>query len=101
MNVKFEYLYRDAGNFKQWGEVIFSNENGLNVLDIDRSIRECLIDQEFFIAEKLNVPVLYFSIFNPELDHGWHEFGSVMDCENEATDLKNRDISDFLRIVNS
>jgi hypothetical protein len=28
-NIKFIYLYRDAGNYKNWGEVVFYNKNKL------------------------------------------------------------------------
>jgi hypothetical protein len=29
-NIKFLYLYRDAGNYKQRGHIIFSNPQGLD-----------------------------------------------------------------------
>ena len=30
-NIRFVYMYRDASNYKQHGEVIFSNETQLTV----------------------------------------------------------------------
>jgi len=32
MNVRFEYLYRDAGNFKNWGEIVFFNPLNINAV---------------------------------------------------------------------
>jgi hypothetical protein len=32
MSVRFEYLYRDAGNFKNWGEVVFFNPLNINAV---------------------------------------------------------------------
>ena len=36
MNLRMDYLYRDAGNYKNWGEVVFANPasapNNRNVL---------------------------------------------------------------------
>jgi len=39
MNIIFEYLYRDAGNNKNFGSVIFSNHKGLSVEEIGAKIR--------------------------------------------------------------
>ena len=43
--VKFNYLYRDAGNYKSWGELIFSNPDGLNLKEIDRQLRMKFIQE--------------------------------------------------------
>ena len=31
-NVKFNYLYRDAGNYKKWAYVIFSNPDTFHLI---------------------------------------------------------------------
>lgn len=62
-------------------------------------MRSLLIDQEYFEAEKLNIPILYFDEPISDLDHEWHEFYSLEACEDEPTDSKNRDIEGFLTLL--
>jgi len=38
-NIKFNYLYRDAGNYKHYGSVIFASPNDLSLLEIEIIIR--------------------------------------------------------------
>ena len=47
MNIIVEYLYRDAGNNKIWGEALFSNKSNLGLHDLLKMIKEKLIDGEF------------------------------------------------------
>jgi len=47
MNIRFEYLYRDAGNFKNWGEIIFSNKNNYDADYLEKQVRAVLIDKGF------------------------------------------------------
>lgn len=68
MAIVFEYLYRDGGNFKNWGEERFKNEQGLSLEEIDARIREGLIDGMYFSAEKVGLPTLYFDEHNEQLD---------------------------------
>ena len=73
---RFEYLYRDASNYKGcgslvlWGEATPGNE---------AAIRAALIDGMYFEAERVGVPTLYHLVrgdAEPDEaeDHGWHEF---------------------------
>lgn len=101
MNVCMEYLYRDAANYKSWGDVVFRNENDLDILKIEERIRAALIDREFFVAEKVGVPVLYFESRDDELDHQWHEYSAVTPSNTPITDIENRDISEFVNLLNT
>ncbi len=96
MNISFEYLYRDTGNFKKWGEVIFSNKNNLDVNYLERQVRSVLIDKEFFVAKKASVPNLQFQEYIEALDHGWHEFYSVLPSVVNPNDPGGRDILEFI-----
>ena len=95
MLVSIEYLYRDAGNNKIWGEAIFRNSSSLSVADLDGEIKAGLIDGVFFEPDILGLPVLSFSDYDPVLDHGWHEYhtisegccGSVADIVGDITEL--------------
>ena len=72
----FEYLYRDAGNFKAFGAIAL--EGRINNADRE-SIRAKLNSGEFFIAEQIGVPPLYVQLYQwsdgpTASDHCWHEF---------------------------
>jgi len=74
MNIRFEYLYRDAGNYKIWGELVFTNRKNLDVTDLNSRLIAQLISNQFFEAEKVAIPRLRFENYDETLDHGWHEF---------------------------
>lgn len=72
----FDYMYRDAGNFKAFGTIIL--EGRLSAADL-QLIRSCLSSREFFIAEQVGVPPLYQDLYRwsggaTNSDHCWHEF---------------------------
>jgi len=72
----FEYLYRDAGNFKAFGSIAL--EGRINNADRE-SIRAKLNSGEFFVAEQIGVPPLYEQLYQwsdgpTASDHCWHEF---------------------------
>lgn len=96
----FEYLYRDAGNYKAWGELLLEGK----LSDADTALLRNRFDGgELFIAEQIGVPTLYQKLWSEcgsgpsEDDHGWHEFHGVrqalsadlisMSLWGKATDL--------------
>lgn len=71
----FEYMYRDAGNFKAFGTVALAGD--LDAGD-QALIRGRLSSGEFFIAEQVGVPPLYRELYKwsggpTSDDHCWHE----------------------------
>lgn len=83
----FEYLYRDASNYKAWGELLL--EGALSDPEIAH-LRRHFEDGEFFIAEQIGIPPLYESLWqqcdsspSEELDHVWHEFSGVRPATEE------------------
>jgi hypothetical protein len=76
-NIKFSYLYRDYGNYKLFGETIFSNPENISLSEIDARIKAKLIDGEYFNPEAWGIPRLSFENYIPEQDHDWHEFEGV------------------------
>lgn len=80
----FDYMYRDAGNFKAFGTVIL---DGL-LSEADRQmLRERLEGGEYFIAEQVGVPALYAQLYRwsdgtTRSDHCWHEFIGFRDQES-------------------
>jgi hypothetical protein len=96
MNIQFEYLYRDAGNNKKWGEVIFTNKKNVDKKSLVKQLENGLIDEEFFIGEKSRLPKLEFLKIDPELDHDWYEFHSLEETNSQQNDKENRDIEKFI-----
>ena len=74
------YLYRDASNWKTFGEVAFPNPDGKTAEEITDLLRAMLKDGEFFVAESLEIPTLYHDRDDPkwaDQAHGYHEFLSI------------------------
>jgi hypothetical protein len=97
-NIRFAYMYRDAGNYKQHGEAIFSNETHLPFDEIEKQIRSYLNDGEFFIARQVHLEERFFDVLYDD-DHPWHEFLGVDASDDPAFDPDHehkRDIAEFL-----
>jgi hypothetical protein len=68
-----EYLYRDAANYKLFGEAEIKNPRKLDALAFEKWMRSIIIDEIYFIPEKFNVPSLRFPDCDPILDHDYCE----------------------------
>jgi hypothetical protein len=101
MNIAIEYLYRDAGNYKQWNRVIFANPTDLKANDVEVRIRSRLINGMYFVASDVRLEELFVHKFDPVLDHGWHEIDSVSVTEETANDLFGRTVEDFMSELTS
>lgn len=96
MNVKFEYMYRDAGNYKLYGSAIFYNNDQISFNELESRIRNSLIDESYFVPAKCSIPKLEFPEIDEKLDHDWHEFISISLTEDPANiDL---DIIEFIQL---
>ncbi len=96
-NIKFNYLYRDGGNFKVWGCEIFSNPDSIETDNIEARIKQSLIDGEFFDPEKWGVSRLKFDDWVPKLDHTWNEYDSIEITNEEPT--IHYSINQFLEVI--
>lgn len=100
LNIKLNYRYRDAGNYKQFGSVIFSNLKRLSIEKATNLIQEKLISDEFFVPKNWNLPPLHFHPHDPELDHDYHEFESWEETFEPANDLRDvRGFFDEIQII--
>ena len=72
MNIKFSYMYRDYGNYKNHMDIIFSNPTNTAKEDIENCVKQHLIDGEWFYAKEWNVPDMHFDDWNSELDSPVH-----------------------------
>lgn len=96
MKVRFLYMYRDAGNFKNFGEAYFENPHGFSLENLTEKIKSNLLDDLFFDAFAVGLPELFFEDYDDELDHDWHEFDRLEHLvdNNIGDDLPS--ISDFI-----
>jgi hypothetical protein len=76
-NIKFNYLYRDGANYKNFSFVIFDNPNNVNPDVLLKTIKPKLIDETWFYVDQWNLPDLHFTKWHNEFDHTWHEFESI------------------------
>jgi len=97
MNILLTYLYRDAANYKHWGEVVFTNSDGLDPAALEAAVRRWLIDRNWFVAEDVIVPDLRPEERDDELDHDWHEFHSLSVTSTRIDDPAGRDVQDWIR----
>lgn len=85
----FEYVYRDAGNFKTAGRLRLMGSVGC----AEQTIRDCLDWGDQFVAEQIGVPSLCHAHWEAvgdgpsDLDHAYHEFSSLRALHDEDRDL--------------
>lgn len=85
-----EYKYRDADNFKAFGEILVRGDLSDNYI---AEMESYLDFGEYFVAEQVNIPTLYSQLWKysngPTLsDHAFHEFSSIrLATENEIASL--------------
>lgn len=70
-----EYMYRDASNFKAFGQLLLSGRVSDAYV---KQIKSSLEFGEYFVAEQVNVPALYPQLWQysngPTVsDHAYHE----------------------------
>jgi hypothetical protein len=97
MNVRLTYLYRDAGNFKNWGEVVFANPRNFSIAQVDQMIRDALDGDIYLVADHVDLSDLHFEDFKYDLDHGWHELHEVE--LTDATPTDERSINEFIEVL--
>ena len=99
--IRFNYLYRDASNYKEWGSVDFTNPEKLALNEIEQSLRKNFDQGELFIAHQIKIPELFFYAAEPitEDDHCYHEFGSLEEIDTAASETPSRSISDFINTI--
>lgn len=96
MNIKFSYLYRDAANYKNYSEVVFSNKTALPFSIIKKEIEYFLIEGTHFYVDNWKLKDLHFNTWDNEIDHTYHEYDTVELTEEDVT---KGDISDFLNNI--
>jgi hypothetical protein len=82
-NLKFEYLYRDAENYKIFGSLYIHNNLLLPLDTVENQIKQSLIDGEYFYPQQLGI-ALFSEHLNPyNIFDGWYEFEKISEFEEE------------------
>jgi hypothetical protein len=100
-SVRFNYLYRDGGNFKSWGYVIFAASKEIDLKDTENRLVQAFLSDGQFNAKQIGIPELFLFCSDKMTmyDHCFHEFFSLESCHDMPTDIFNRSIEKFLRDV--
>ncbi len=103
-NIKFSYRYRDSGNYKNFGSVIFDNAGSplgepartedIDLVELTTLIRSKLIDGEYFYADEWCLPELFTKYIDFRIDPTWHEFEAVELTDEPAN--APLDFADFI-----
>jgi hypothetical protein len=96
-NIKFNYLYRDVGNYKKFHTVIFANPVGIDVLILESLIKSKLIWETWFYADKWKLPEIFTDIIDFRVDPTWHEFESIEYTDELADD--NFNLIEFMELI--
>lgn len=85
----FEYMYRDAGNFKTAGRLLLAGRDP----SAEGVIRSCLEHANQFVAEQIGIPALCEAHWESvgedpsDLDHAYHEFVGLRSAMKEDSTL--------------
>ncbi|MEO6978720.1 MAG: hypothetical protein ABI113_10090 [Mucilaginibacter sp.] len=96
-NIKFNYLYRDSGNYKKYGFAIFANTDNLELAEVEKHIRAKLIGCEWFYADEWVVPELFFEWVDFRIDPTWHEFEGIEFTYIMPTQLRGK----YIKLLSS
>lgn len=97
----FEYLYRDASNYKAWGGLLLL---GIPSQSDISALKACLESDMYFVAEQVGIPAVYKELWDlsggrTSDDHALHEFVAlrVATVNERKTFPLFGDLSSFLK----
>lgn len=96
MNVRFEYLYRNAAGHKYWGAVVFANPNNMAIGGIIAAAQDALVEGCYFLPSALALPNLHPACGAGEAGHYWHEAHSFTPSHEHPSDPGHRNIEAFI-----
>jgi len=100
-NIKFNYMYRDASNYKSWGSVIFINPGETTLSDIDARLLNVFGNDRLFIASQIRIPEVFLYLDGDITidDHCFHEYISVEFTAEAENNKHGRSINEFIKEV--
>ena len=86
-NIKFNYLYRDGANYKNYNSIILANPQSISLDFLNELILSKLISETWFYVDQWKLPGLHFGTWDNEIDHTFHEFENV-EYTDEAANME-------------
>ena len=94
--IRFNYLYRDSGNYKKFAHKDFENSNDLPIETVEQQIRSQLFDTEYFYPDEVGIVKFRFHRycdFKP-----WYEMENI-GIVNRPCKRKLTSISEFIKML--
>jgi len=98
-NIKFKYLYSDAGNYKKFGYAIFSNPESIPIDEVREKLEKAFEQKMFFIAQQVDLQELFFEDFPSDDDISFHEFDGLEVTDEPLNSLSKLTIKQFVELV--
>jgi uncharacterized protein (DUF433 family) len=96
MNTRFHYLYRDASNYKQWGEIVFTGW----ATDLEGRLTAALDRHEVFHCRSgSDSGAVFRDLTSNADDHCFHEFDSIETTDASVDDRHLRSVNEFVEEV--
>lgn len=96
--MSFDYLYRDASNYKDTGCVVFLGD-GMSIREARRRLTVAFDSGLCFVADQIDIPeVFLWNLYSiADDDHCWHECEGLERTTAQATDP--RTLTEFVEAV--
>ena len=91
MNTVFNYLYRDADNYKTWNNVVL--EGAMDDSDYEKILSCCDCDHTF-VPENIGLDLIRDWEYDPETDHPWCEVQPYELTEAKSCGLTVKELVD-------
>lgn len=94
-------MYRDASNYKAFGNVIFTNLGNINLTDINISLLNYFSNDRLFVASQIRIPEVFLYLKDNLTvdDHCFHEYMSVKFTTETENDKHGRSINEFIKEI--
>jgi hypothetical protein len=100
MNIRFDYLYRDASNYSKSGSVVFADPDHLasHLSEQENRLRRSLMVDNTFSAHQVRLPELFLYAAGAASsdDHCSHEFLGLEATTDQPDDPLKRRFSQFV-----
>ena len=103
MNIRFEYLYRDASSYLRRGSVVFGDPDRLapRLLEQENRLRRSLMVDGTFSAHQVRIPELFIYAAGAASsdDHCLHEFFGLEATADQPDDPLERSFAQLLNEI--
>jgi len=93
--IRYNYLYRDSGNYKKFGSKRYGNPDQLPFEEIEQNILKNLIDQVYFYPDHVGIKKFKFHRYWD--CYSWYEFESIEILDN--TNLSTKKLESISNLI--